>query len=185
MRRYRTLNNITGWFCFAVAFATYLLTAEPTVSFWDCGEFIAAADKLEVGHPPGAPMFLLMARMFAMVAPSAAKVAWMVNVFSALASAFTILFLCWSITHITRRVFQSSRFKVQGSKEAELQTLNFKPETRNFVILASGAIGALAYTFSDTFWFSAVEGEVYGASSFFTAIVFWAMLKWEEAADHT
>ncbi|MDR1156553.1 MAG: DUF2723 domain-containing protein [Bacteroidales bacterium] len=170
MRRYRILNNITGWFCFAVAWITYLLTAEPTVSFWDCGEFIAAADKLEVGHPPGAPMFLLVARMFAMLAPGVARVAWMVNVFSALASAFTILFLCWSITHITRRIIDA------GFNDASIQRFN------NFVILASGAIGALAYTFSDTFWFSAVEGEVYGASSFFTAIVFWAMLKWEEAA---
>ncbi|MDR1172185.1 MAG: DUF2723 domain-containing protein [Bacteroidales bacterium] len=178
MRRYRILNNITGWFCFAVAFITYLLTAEPTVSPWDCGEFITAADKLEVGHPPGAPMFLLMARMFAIVAPNAAKVAWMVNVFSALTSAFTILFLCWSITHIARRVC-----RVPGSKEANFQASSSNPEISNFVILASGAIGALAYAFSDTFWFSAVESEVYGASSFFTAIVFWAMLKWEEAAN--
>ena len=161
MRQYRIFNNITGWFCFSVAFCTYLLTAESTVSFWDCGEFIAAADKLEVGHPPGAPLFLLMARLFAMIAPDVTKIAWMVNAFSALLSAFTILFLHWSITHIARKIFQTS----------------------NFIIQFCGVIGSLAYTFSDTFWFSAVEGEVYGASSFFTAIVFWAMLKWEEAAD--
>ena len=172
MPSYRILNNITGWFCFAVAFCTYLLTAEPTASFWDCGEFIAAADKLQIGHPPGAPMFLLMARLFAMLAPSPDKVAWMVNAFSALLSAFTILFLCWSITHIARRVFQ-----VQGLKDSKNQLFSYS------IIQLSGVIGALAYTFSDTFWFSAVEGEVYGASSFFTAIVFWAMLKWEEAAD--
>ncbi len=170
MRSYRILNNVSGWCCFIIAACTYLSTAEPTVSFWDCGEFIAAANKLEVGHPPGAPMFLLLAQMFAIVAPGVDKVAWMVNVFSALASAFTILFLFWSITHITRRVL-GMRHQVQESK------------TLQAVIMASGAIGALAYTFSDTFWFSAVEGEVYAASSFFTAIVFWAMLKWEEAAD--
>ncbi len=181
MRQYRLLNNIAGWFCFAVAFCTYLSTAEPTVSFWDCGEFIAAADKLEVGHPPGAPMFLLVARLFASIAPSVTKVAWMVNVFSALASAFTILFLCWSITHITRRIIglitKSDEDNLNASQNSSLRGLGL------WVVLASGIIGALSYTFSDTFWFSAVEGEVYGASSFFTAIVFWAMLKWEEAAD--
>ena len=105
---YRTLNNITGWFCFAVAFCTYLLTAEPTASFWDCGEFIAAAYKLQIGHPPGAPLFLLMARLFAVLAPNPDKVAWMVNVFSALLSAFTILFLFWSITHIAKRIIFDS-----------------------------------------------------------------------------
>ena len=174
MRQYHILNNITGWFCFAVAFCTYLLTAEPTASFWDCGEFITAAHKLEVGHPPGAPLFLLIARLFASIAPGADKVAWMVNVLSALFSAFTILFLCWSITHITRRIIDS---KIQKFQDSTNQLFN------DSVIQFCGVIGALAYTFSDTFWFSAVEGEVYGASSFFTAIVFWAMLKWEEAAD--
>ena len=166
MRQYRILNNITGWFCFTVAFCTYLFTAESTVSFWDCGEFIAAADKLEVGHPPGAPLFLMMARLFALMAPDVTKVAWMVNAFTALLSALTILFLHWSITHIARRII-----------ELKVQKINY------FIIQFCGVIGALSYTFSDTFWFSAVEGEVYGASSFFTAIVFWAMLKWEEAAD--
>ncbi|MDR2036840.1 MAG: DUF2723 domain-containing protein [Bacteroidales bacterium] len=168
MHRYRILNNVVGWCCFAIAACTYILTAEPTVSFWDCGEFIAAADKLQIGHPPGAPMFLLLARVFAIFAPGPDKVAFMVNVFSALASAFTILFLFWSITHIARRVL---------IKKQEYTPVN------TFAVLASGAIGALAYTFSDTFWFSAVEGEVYAASSFFTAIVFWAILKWEETAD--
>ena len=110
MRQYRILNNITGWFCFAVAFCTYLLTVEPTASLWDCSEFIAAADKLGIGHPPGAPLFLLVARLFAMLALGVDQVAWMVNVFSALLSACTILFLCWSITHITRRILW---FKVQ------------------------------------------------------------------------
>ncbi len=168
MSKYHVLNNITGWCCFAIATCTYLSTVEPTVSFWDCGEFIAAADKLEVGHPPGAPMFLLLARVFAIFAPGSEKVALMVNIFSALASAFTILFLFWSITHIARRMFV---------KDNKFSSANM------IAVLASGSIGTLAYTFSDTFWFSAVEGEVYAASSFFTAIVFWAMLKWEETAD--
>ncbi len=168
MPQYRLLNNVIGWSCFAVALCIYLSTAEPTVSFWDCGEFIASADKLEVGHPPGAPMFMLLARLFAAGAPGVGKAAWMVNAFSALASAFTILFLFWSITHIARRVIVKNNEFTAGETIA---------------VLAAGAIGALAYTFSDTFWFSAVEGEVYAASSFFTAIVFWAMLKWEEAAD--
>ncbi len=168
MRRYFFLNNIIGWCCFAVAACVYILTAEPTASFWDCGEFIAAADKLEVGHSPGAPMFLLLARMFAIVAPGVGKVALAINIFSALASAFTILFLFWSITHITRRILVKKN-------ECTSSTL--------IAILGGGVIGALAYTFSDTFWFSAVEGEVYAASSFFTAIVVWAMLKWEETAD--
>ena len=116
---FRILNNITGWFCFAASFIVYLLTLEPTTSFWDCGEFIAAADKLQVGHPPGAPFFLLVARLFAMLAPSPDKVAWMVNAFSALLSAFTVLFLCWSITRIVLKVsgfrFQVSGFKFQVS----------------------------------------------------------------------
>jgi hypothetical protein len=144
---------------------------EPTVSFWDCGEFIAAADKLEVGHPPGAPLFLMMARIFAVFAPHPSKVAMMVNAFSALLSAFTILFLFLSITHIAGRIFGGS---------PDSQSTNQKP--RIFAVLASGVIGSLAYTFSDTFWFSAVEGEVYAVSSFFTAAVFWAILKWEEVA---
>ena len=165
----KALNTIAGWFCFAVAFCTYLLTIEPTAGFWDCGEFIAAAYRLEIGHPPGAPLFLLVARLFTLLAPSPDKVALMVNIFSALLSAFTVMFLCWSITHIIRKIFNFDcvELKVQFS----------------IFNLSCGIIGALAYAFSDTFWFSAVEAEVYGASSFFTAIVFWAMLKWEEAAD--
>ena len=171
MPNFRILNSITGWFCFAVAFCTYFLTVEPTASFWDCSEFIAASNKLEIGHPPGAPLFLLVARLFAMIAPSPDKIALMVNLFSALLSAFTILFLCWSITHIARRVS-----KIQLFSYSIIQLFNYS------VILFSGVVGSLAYAFSDTFWFSAVEAEVYGASSFFTAVVFWAMLKWEEAA---
>jgi tetratricopeptide (TPR) repeat protein len=167
---FNRLNNLAGWCCFTIAAVVYLLTIEPTVSFWDCGELIAAADKLEVGHPPGAPLFLLLSRLFALFAPNVANVAMMVNLFSALASAFTILFLFWSITHITRRIVERNG--------AALQDTGY-----HLSILLSGMVGALAYAFSDTFWFSAVEGEVYGVSSLFTAIVFWAILKWEKAAD--
>ncbi|MDR1866360.1 MAG: DUF2723 domain-containing protein [Bacteroidales bacterium] len=168
MRKFKRWNDLTGWCCFAVAACTYLSTIEPTVSFWDCGEFIAAADKLEVGHPPGAPLFLLITRIFAVFAPAPHKVAMMVNIFSALASAFTILFLFHTITHIARRILVKERVCTLPCMVA---------------VSASGVIGALAYTFSDTFWFSAVEGEVYAASSLFTAVVFWAILKWEAAGD--
>jgi len=141
---------------------------EPTTSFWDCGEFIASANKLEVGHPPGAPFFMMLARLFAMLAGDHVdQIAKMVNSMSALSSAATILFLFWSITHIARKFFA-------GSAESLKDTV---------VVIASGLVGALAYTFSDTFWFSAVEGEVYALSSLFTAVVFWAILKWENAAD--
>jgi hypothetical protein len=170
MKRYTTLNNLTGWLIFIVAAYTYLSTLEPTASFWDCGEFIAASYKLEVGHPPGAPLFLLVARIFTLFAGNHTdKVAITVNTLSGLASAFTILFLFWSITHLVRKMV------VKQEREASTGDM--------IVILGSGVIGALAYTFSDTFWFSAVEGEVYGSSSFFTAIVFWAILKWENVAD--
>ena len=170
MGKYKIINNISGWAVFVVAAITYLLTIEPTASFWDCGEFIATAFKLEVGHPPGAPLFMIISRVFTLLSfGDVTKAAMMVNVMSALASAFTILFLFWSITHLARKLFR------QPASELSLgQTV---------AIMASGAVGALAYTFSDTFWFSAVEGEVYALSSFFTAIVFWMILKWEEQAN--
>ena len=156
---YRKINNITGLMIFIIAAFTYISTAESTASLWDCSEFITSAYKLEVGHAPGAPLFMMIAHLFTIfVAPE--NVAYLVNIFSALCSAFTILFLFWSITHLTRR---------------------FVDDT--FTVMASGAVGALVYTFSDTFWFSAVEGEVYAASSLITAVVFWAILKWEEQAD--
>lgn len=163
------INIYAGWLAFAIAAIVYLLTIEPTASFWDCGEFIASGYKLEVGHPPGAPFFMLMMRFFTMLAPTKALIPVFANALSALASAFTILFLFWSITHLAR--------KMVGTKE-EGYTL-----TQIILIIGAGMVGALTYTFSDTFWFSAVEAEVYATSSLFTALVFWAILKWEDVAD--
>lgn len=168
MNTFRIYNRVLGWLVFVVAAATYLLTAEPTVSLWDCGEFIASAFKLQVGHPPGAPLFMIMARVFTIFAgDNVENVAFMVNAMSALASAFTIMFLFWTITHLA--------LKITGRDNLQPYQL--------IAVLGSGLVGALAYTFSDTFWFSAVEGEVYASSSFFTAIVFWAILKWENVAN--
>ena len=169
MKSFKLINNISGWIVFAIAAVVYILTIEPTASFWDCGEFISTADKLEVGHPPGAPFFMLTARFFTLFASDQAHVAMMVNTFSALCSALCILFLFWTITHLAR--------KAMINDESDFTTGNI------IAIIGSGAVGALAYTFSDTFWFSAVEGEVYAYSSLFTAVVVWAMLKWEDVAD--
>jgi hypothetical protein len=169
VKDFRFWNNFTGWALFAVSLVVYLLTIEPTVSFWDCGEFILCSYRLEVGHPPGAPFFLLLGRFFTLFAGGdTSKVAMMVNIMSALASAFTILFLFWSVTRLIRLATGDGRDVTGG---------------RALAILASGAVGALAYAFSDTFWFSAVEGEVYATSSLFTATVFWAMLRWYDEAD--
>jgi hypothetical protein len=166
---YRRWNNLTGWFVFIFATIVYLLTLEPTVSFWDCGEFILAAFKLQVGHPPGAPLFLMMGRVATLFAGSdTTKVAVTVNILSAICSGLAIMFLFWTITHLVRKVFVS-----EGGFEA-----NHIP-----AIIGSGILGSLAYTFSDTFWFSAVEGELYALSSLIIALVFWGMLKWEEEAD--
>ena len=169
MRNFRFYNLITGWSVFLIAAVTYMLTIEPTTSFWDCGEFIATAYKLEVGHPPGAPFFMILGRFFTLFAGgNELAVAYTMNVLSGLASAFTILFLFWTITHLVRKFYgHSIKYAL--------------PEL--IAILGAGALGALAYTFSDTFWFSAVEAEVYATSSLFTAFVFWAMLKWENIAD--
>ncbi|MBP8783823.1 MAG: DUF2723 domain-containing protein, partial [Paludibacter sp.] len=169
MKNFKLLNNVFGWVAFAIAAATYLMTMEPTASFWDCGEFISSAYKLDVGHPPGAPFFMLTGRFFSLFASDPTQVALMVNALSALASAFTILFLFWTITHLARKVIVKN--------DNEYTTANI------IGILGAGMVGALAYTFSDTFWFSAVEGEVYAYSSLFTAVVFWAILKWENIAD--
>ena len=170
MKRFRFINNISGWVVFVIAAITYLLTLEPTTSLWDCGEFIASAYKLEIGHPPGSQVFMIFARFFSLFAGSdTSKVAVMINAMSGLVSAFTILFLFWTITHLARKIL----IKDEGMFNA----------TKITAIIAAGATGALAYTFSDSFWFSAVEGEVYATSSFFTAAVFWAILKWEEIAD--
>jgi len=171
MGSYRRLNNITGWMIFAVSALVYLLTLEPTVSFWDCGEFILSAFRLQVGHPPGAPLFVMIGRIASLFAGGdTSKVALMINILSALSSAFAIMFLFWTITHLIRRVL--SRYSSLEAKHIP-------------VILAGGITGALAYTFSDTFWFSAVEGELYALSSLVTGLVFWGMLKWEEEADET
>ncbi len=168
-RQFKLLNSIFGWLSFAIASITYLLTMEPTASFWDCGEFISTAFKLEVGHPPGAPLFMIMGRLFTLLAGGNVEHAaiWM-NAMSALASGFTILFLFWSITHLARKLI------IKNDEYTFSKTV---------AIVGAGLVGALAYTFSDTFWFSAVEAEVYATSSLFTAVVFWAILKWEDHAD--
>ncbi|MBN2480771.1 MAG: DUF2723 domain-containing protein [Bacteroidales bacterium] len=169
MKQLRLVNLIAGWLIFGIAAFVYLSTIEPTASFWDCGEFISSSFKLEVGHPPGAPFFMIMGRFFTLFAGNdITKVATMVNVMSALASAFTILFLFWTITHLGGKIL---------IKDGECSNTNI------IAIIGSGIVGALAYTFSDTFWFSAVEAEVYATSSLFTALVFWAILKWENISD--
>ena len=170
-KRYTLLNNAIGWGVFVIALLTYWLTLEPTASYWDCGEFIIQADKLEIGHPPGNPIFMLTARFFANFAPTQGHVALMVNAMSGLLSALTILLLFWTITHLVRKLI------VKDGKEVELNLRQY------LVVMGSGIAGALAYTWSDTFWFSAVEGEVYAFSSFCTALVFWLILKWENRAD--
>jgi hypothetical protein len=169
MDQYKKINAITGWIVFTIASVVYIITTEPTASFWDCGEYIATAYKLQVGHPPGAPLFQLIGRFFSLFAfGNTALVAQMVNIMSALSSSFTILFLFWSITMLLKKSVLSA---------GEMNT------ARMFAVFGSATVGSLAYTFSDSFWFSAVEGEVYAMSSFFTAIVFWAILKWDEKAD--
>ena len=164
---YKLLNNVFGWLSFFIAAVTYTMTIEPTASFWDCGEFISTAYKLLVGHPPGAPFFMIIGRFFSLFAPDGGSVAVMINIMSALSSAFTIMFLFWTITHLATKIFMNEKAE----------------EWRAWAVIGAGFVGALAYTFSDTFWFSAVEGEVYAMSSLFTAMVFWAILKWENVAD--
>ena len=169
MKQFKLVNNLLGWITFAIAAFTYCLTVEPTASFWDCPEFITTAYKLEVGHPPGAPFFMLTGNFFTQFTDDPTKVAFCVNIMSALLSALCILFLFWTITHLTRMLITDD-----GVVKSWQQTV---------LIMACGLTGALAYTWSDTFWFSAVEGEVYAYSSMFTALVFWLILKWEEHAD--
>ncbi len=165
---YQKLNNGVGWSVWALATVVFLSTIEPTASFWDCGEFIASAYKLEVGHPPGAPFFMLLARLL-MIFSTPETAAVFANALSALSSSFTILFLFWSVTHLSKKLIQ---------RESDSLT-----KAEMWAVFGSGAVGALAYTFSDSFWFSAVEGEVYALSSLFTALVFWVILKWENVAD--
>ncbi|WP_298107029.1 DUF2723 domain-containing protein [uncultured Bacteroides sp.] len=169
MKQYKFVNNLVGWITFLIAATVYCLTIEPTASFWDCPEFITTGYKLEVGHPPGAPFFMLVANLFSQFASDPSEVAKMVNYMSALMSGACILFLFWSITHLVRKLVVKDEEHITAGQTA--------------LIMGSGLVGALAYTFSDTFWFSAVEGEVYAFSSLFTAVVFWLILKWEDVAD--
>ena len=169
MKKYNIINNVVGWVVFAIAAFTYCSTIEPTASFWDCPEFITTAYKLEVGHPPGAPFFMLFGNFFSLFASDASQVAKMINTMSALLSAGCILFLFWSVTHLAKKLL------VKDDAEPTMGQL--------LAVMGSGIAGALIYTWSDTFWFSAVEGEVYAFSSFFTALVFWLILKWEDNAD--
>ena len=168
---YIKINNLLGWLTFSIAFIVYYLTIEPTVSFWDCGEYISTAYKLEVGHPPGAPLFQLIGRFFSLFASDTKNVAFMINLMSAVCSAFTILFLFWTITALAKKIVSVSDEIVKLTKAQKIG------------VFGSGIVGALSYTFSDSFWFSATEGEVYAMSSTFTAITFWAILKWESEAD--
>ena len=169
MKQYKTVNNLVGWITFLIAATVYCMTIEPTASFWDCPEFITTGYKLEVGHPPGAPFFMLVANLFSQFASDASTVAKMVNYMSALMSGTCILFLFWSITHLVRKLVVTDENNITRGQMV--------------TIMGSGLVGALAYTFSDTFWFSAVEGEVYAFSSLFTAVVFWLILKWEDVAN--
>jgi len=169
MKQYKTVNNLVGWLTFIIAATVYCMTIEPTASFWDCPEFITTGYKLEVGHPPGAPFFMLTANLFSQFASDATTVAKMVNYMSALMSGACILFLFWSITHLVRKLIIKDENNITTGQL--------------IIIMGSGLVGALVYTFSDTFWFSAVEGEVYAYSSLFTAVVFWLILKWEDVAD--
>lgn len=172
MNNFKRLNNIVGWAIFAISLISYTLTVEPTASFWDCGEFIACAYKLQVPHPAGAPLFLLIGRMASLLAGSdVTKVALMINMVSVISSAFTILFMFWTISLLARKVF--------GKKGEELDS------TETILVLGASAVGSLVYAFSDSFWFSAVEAEVYGMSSFFTAIVVWAAFRWELIEDES
>ncbi len=167
MQKTKTINNILGWLVFLAAAFTYFSTLEPTASWWDCGEFITSAFKLEVGHPPGAPLQMILGRVFTILASDPSKAAVMVNSMSALASAGTIMLLFWSIVHLAKKLFPSEEL-TSGEQWA---------------VWGSGLVGSLAFAFTDSFWFSAVEGEVYALSSLFTAAVFWAILKWENVAD--
>lgn len=168
MKGYSRINTIFGWVSFAVALVVYMLTLQPSASFWDCGEFIASAFRLQVGHQPGAPMFMMLAKVLSLVASDPAQVAFWVNSLSALASALTVMFLFWTITALASR-------SIKEEKWSAMQMV---------MVTSAGMTGALAYAFSDSFWFSAVEAEVYAVSSLFTAVVFWAALRWERAADH-
>jgi len=169
MKQFNLINTVVGWITFVIALITYTLTLEPTVSFWDCGEFISAAYRLQICHPPGAPLFLILGRIFSLLAgDDVTKVAYYVNMVSAVTSALCVLFTFWTITHLGRKVI------MRNAEDASL--------IKTIGVVVSGLVGALALTWSDTFWFSAVEAEVYASSSFFTALTFWCILKWENIA---
>src|SRR6201991_3114459 len=170
--RFNRVNNIVGWIVGLTACMVYIMTMEPTGSFWDCGEFISSCFKLQIPPPPGAPLFVLMGRFFIILfGDNPHTAAKGVNFMSAIGSGLSILFLFWSVTHFGRKI-------VMGG------SLTTEPDKRQtFLIMSTGIVGALAYTFCDSFWYSAVEGEVYATSAFFTAMVFWAILKWEHHAD--
>jgi hypothetical protein len=169
--QFKKINNMVGWVVCLIACTVYILTAEAGGSFWDCGEFVSSCYKLQIPHPPGAPLFVLLGRVFIILfGDDPLHAAKAVNIMSALGSGFTILFLFWTITHFARRI-------------VNVKTSDVLTTSQLWSIMGAGAVGALAYTFSDSFWYSAVEGEVYALSSFFTAIVFWAILKWEAHAD--
>ena len=167
MKEYKKLNNYTGWITFLIALIVYSITVEDTASFWDAGEFIAVSSKLEVPHPPGAPFYLLLGRFFSFFSfGDPEKIAIAINFLSVVSSAFTILFLFWTITHLTSKIIKTDTFN------------------NILLVLISGLTGALTFTFTDSFWFSAVEAEVYAMSSFFTAFVFWAILRWESSENN-
>ena len=167
MRNFKIVTNIAGWTVFIIALVTYYITLEPTASWWDCSEFIISAYKLEIGHPPGAPFHMILGRIFTLFAGDTSRVAFMVNLLSAMASAGTVMLLYFSIVHLTAKLYSHEKLTVSDK----------------IIITGSGVVGSLAFAFTDSFWFSAVEGEVYALSSFFTAAVFWAILKWENEAD--
>ena len=170
LMNFRKVNNIAGWVVCAIASLVYILTCEMRGSFWDCGEFVAACYKVQLPHPPGAPLFVLLGRFFVILfGDDPLTAAKAVNIMNAVGSGVTILFLFWTITHFARKLMIG--FRAEPTRE------------QTFTIIGAGVVGALAYTFSDSFWFSAVEGEVYALSSMFTALAFWAILKWERADD--
>ena len=171
MSSFQKQSIIWGWVVFALSLLTYMLSLEPSASLWDCSEFIATSYKMEVGHPPGAPLFMMINRIFTIFSPDTAHVAMFVNTASAVASALTIAFLFWTIAHLGRRLIRPS-------------DRNYTPTSvETAIVMAAAFIGSMAYAFTDTFWFSAIEGEVYAQSSLFTALVFWTILKWENVAD--
>jgi len=162
---FKKLNTLTGWIVFAIATSVYLMTMESTASLWDCGEYITAAYKLEVGHPPGAPLFMVLGRLFSFFAAPESVALW-INALSAISSSLTILFMFWSMSLLLKKLVINQKGELGG--------------TDGTMVIVASAIAALAYTFSDSFWFSAVEGEVYAMASLFTAVIFWAALKWDE-----